>query len=88
MIHYQLRCAGGHEFDGWFSDSAAFDAQAKAGFVECPTCGATEVNKRLMAPAIPKKGAAERAALVAGAFSVSRRGAARVSGRRVLLGTT
>lgn len=57
MIHYQLRCAGGHDFDGWFRDSGAFDAQAKAGFVECPTCGGTEVAKRLMAPAIPKKGA-------------------------------
>jgi hypothetical protein len=61
MIHYQLRCAGGHDFDGWFRDSAAFDAQAKAGFVECPTCGGTEVGKRLMAPAIPKKGARRRA---------------------------
>lgn len=56
MIHYQLRCAGGHDFDGWFADSAAFDTQAKAGFVECPTCGGTDVGKRLMAPAIPKKG--------------------------------
>jgi hypothetical protein len=60
MIHYQLRCAGGHDFDGWFSDSAAFDAQARAGFVECPTCGTTEVGKRLMAPAIPKKGGRRR----------------------------
>jgi len=60
MIHYQLRCAGGHDFDGWFRDSAAFDAQAKAGFVECPTCGGTDVGKRLMAPAIPKKGAKRR----------------------------
>ena len=60
MIHYHLRCAGGHDFDGWFRDSAAFDAQAKAGFVECPTCGGTEVSKRLMAPAIPKKGARRR----------------------------
>jgi hypothetical protein len=60
MIHYQLRCAGGHDFDGWFRDSAAFDAQAGAGFVECPTCGGTEVSKRLMAPAIPKKGARRR----------------------------
>ena len=60
MIHCQLRCAGGHDFDGWFRDSAAFDAQAKAGFVECPTCGGTGVGKRLMAPAIPKKGARRR----------------------------
>jgi hypothetical protein len=56
MIHYDLRCGAGHEFDGWFKDSAAFERQAKAGFVECPVCGGTEVSKRLMAPAIPKKG--------------------------------
>lgn len=56
MIHYDLRCGAGHEFDGWFKDSAAFERQSKAGFVECPVCGGTEVSKRLMAPAIPKKG--------------------------------
>ena len=65
MIHYQLRCASGHDFDGWFRDSGAFDTQAKAGFVECPTCGATDVAKRLMAPAIPKKGARRRKEVVA-----------------------
>jgi len=56
MIHYDLQCAAGHAFDGWFKDSAGFDAQAKSGFLECPVCGGTEVSKRLMAPAIPKKG--------------------------------
>jgi hypothetical protein len=56
MIHYDLQCSAGHEFDGWFKDSAGFDVQAKAGFVECPVCGSTKVAKRLMAPAIPKKG--------------------------------
>ena len=71
MIHYQLRCAGGHDFDGWFRDSAAFDAQAGAGFVECPTCGGTEVGKRLMAPAIPKKGARRRKEVAAPAESAA-----------------
>lgn len=56
MIHYDLRCGAGHGFDGWFKDSEAFAIQAKAGFVECPACGSTEVAKQLMAPAIPKKG--------------------------------
>ena len=56
MIHYDLRCGAGHEFDGWFKDSAAYEKQAGAGFVECPVCGGTNVTKRLMAPAIPKKG--------------------------------
>ena len=27
MIHYALRCGGGHEFDGWFKDSASFEKQ-------------------------------------------------------------
>jgi hypothetical protein len=56
MIHYDLRCGAGHEFDGWFKDSEAFAKQAKAGFVQCPVCGGTDVAKQLMAPAIPKKG--------------------------------
>ncbi|MCA3271726.1 MAG: DUF1178 family protein [Roseomonas sp.] len=56
MIRYELRCDQAHEFDGWFKDSAAFDKLAAAGLVECPHCGPAKVAKRLMAPAIPKKG--------------------------------
>ncbi len=52
MIHYQLRCGGGHAFDGWFRDSAAFDQQAGAGLMSCPVCGATDVRRGLMAPAL------------------------------------
>ncbi|WP_343897598.1 double zinc ribbon domain-containing protein [Craurococcus roseus] len=43
------------------------------------------LRRRRATPPLGEAGAAERAALVAGAFSVSRRGAARVAGRRVLL---
>jgi hypothetical protein len=57
MIHYQLRCSADHNFDGWFRDSAAFDAQAERGLVSCPACGNTTVNRALMAPRI-RKGAA------------------------------
>jgi hypothetical protein len=56
MIRYELRCDQAHEFDGWFKDSAAFDKLAAASLVECPHCGPTKVSKKLMAPAIPKKG--------------------------------
>ena len=55
MIRYDLICAKGHEFDGWFSDSAAYDLQAKRGFVECSHCGSNKVQKQLMAPGIPAK---------------------------------
>lgn len=55
MIRYDLECAEGHLFDGWFSDSASFDNQAEAGIVECPVCGTCDVHKTLMAPGIPAK---------------------------------
>jgi hypothetical protein len=56
MIHYQLRCAAGHEFDGWFKNSEGFETQAASGFVACPSCGNTDVLRALMAPGIPRKG--------------------------------
>ncbi len=58
MIHYQLRCAHQHEFDGWFQGSAAFEKQAKAGLVECPRCGDVKVTRALMAPAVATRDAA------------------------------
>lgn len=59
MIHYQLRCHGGHEFDGWFKDSGAFEGQAGRGLIACPVCADTNVNRALMAPGIPRKGRTE-----------------------------
>ncbi len=52
MISYSLICSNAHEFDGWFSGSADFDAQKKRGLVECPFCGDKTVEKALMAPAV------------------------------------
>ena len=52
MIVYNLRCKNGHEFEGWFKDSAAFDGQAKAGRVVCPVCESKSVGKAIMAPAV------------------------------------
>ncbi len=57
MIHYQLRCSAEHGFDGWFRDSSAFEAQAKAGLVACPECGSTAVNRALMTPSVSRRGA-------------------------------
>jgi hypothetical protein len=55
MIHYDLICDQGHAFDGWFRDSAAYDAQAAGGLVTCSLCGSAKVEKQLMAPGIPAK---------------------------------
>lgn len=52
MIRYSLACVGEHEFEAWFSDSAAYDAQRKRRLVECPVCGSTKVQKQIMAPSI------------------------------------
>lgn len=52
MIRYALRCPDGHDFESWFRDSAAFDQLNAAGQVACTVCGATRVEKTLMAPAV------------------------------------
>jgi hypothetical protein len=56
MIHYALRCADGHEFDGWFKSSASFDAQAGSGLLDCPVCASTSVQRALMAPRLAPRG--------------------------------
>jgi hypothetical protein len=55
MIHYDLICDKGHEFDGWFSDSASYDKQANSGLVGCTHCGITKIQKQIMSPGIPSK---------------------------------
>jgi hypothetical protein len=52
VIVYNLRCKNSHEFEGWFRDSSAFDAQASAGKLVCPTCDTRKVEKAIMAPAV------------------------------------
>jgi hypothetical protein len=52
MIRFSLRCASGHEFEGWFRNGEGYDAQQKAGEIACPECGDTHVEKALMAPNI------------------------------------
>jgi hypothetical protein len=52
MIRFSLRCASGHEFEGWFRNGEGYEAQQKAGEIACPECGDTHVEKALMAPSI------------------------------------
>ncbi len=55
MIVYELKCSGGHVFEGWFRDAATFDRQAGAGKVACAVCGDTQVAKAPMAPRLGKR---------------------------------
>lgn len=52
MIRYSLTCQNGHEFESWFASAEGYEALARAAQVACPVCGATRVEKALMAPAV------------------------------------
>ena len=56
MIVFDLRCTGGHVFEAWFASSSAYEDQRSTSRIACPMCGITQVDKALMAPAIPAKG--------------------------------
>lgn len=56
MIVFDLQCPGGHRFEGWFSSSGDFSSQKERGLLCCPQCGADDVIKAPMAPAVPAKG--------------------------------
>ena len=45
MIAFDLRCANGHIFEGWFEDSRAFESQKKKNLISCPVCNDTSVFK-------------------------------------------
>lgn len=68
MIRYDLICDKEHAFEGWFSNSAAFDEQAEKGELACPVCNSTKVSKALMAPRVGTKNnrkSGQRAAMAA-----------------------
>ena len=69
MIAYDLRCGNGHQFEGWFEDSRAFERQQRKGMIACPVCEDTAVARVPSTFAIKGTGtvgaAGERAALAA-----------------------
>ncbi|MBT5432842.1 MAG: DUF1178 family protein [Alphaproteobacteria bacterium] len=62
MIVFDVKCSNDHVFEGWFSDTATFQAQARAGDIACPLCGDTAVEKALMAPNVATTKAAAKGA--------------------------
>ncbi|MFV0410496.1 MAG: DUF1178 family protein [Paracoccus sp. (in: a-proteobacteria)] len=55
MIRYDLTCKGGHQFDGWFASSHAFETQRDAGQIQCAICASSDIDRALMSPAVPAK---------------------------------
>lgn len=45
MIVFDLLCAGGHRFEGWFGSGADFASQKERRLLSCPTCGSDSVER-------------------------------------------
>ena len=43
MIAYDLQCANGHSFEGWFEDVKTYEDQEAKGLIACPVCNVTAV---------------------------------------------
>ncbi|HVF64468.1 MAG TPA: DUF1178 family protein [Casimicrobiaceae bacterium] len=46
MIVYDLACAHGHAFEGWFASADAFAEQKSRSLVRCPVCDVADVDRR------------------------------------------
>lgn len=57
MKVFNLQCAHGHPFEGWFRDLGAYESQRADGLLECPYCASREVEKTLSAPRLNLSGA-------------------------------
>lgn len=59
MKVFNLRCAHGHGFEGWFASEDAFVDQTARGLVACPMCSDTEISRLPSAPRLNLSGARE-----------------------------
>ncbi|MBN2418539.1 MAG: DUF1178 family protein [Deltaproteobacteria bacterium] len=47
MIAFDLMCANGHTFEGWFDNIESFEKQDSENMIICPLCENTEIKKIL-----------------------------------------
>ncbi len=66
MIVFDLLCAAGHRFEGWFGSAADFAAQKDKRLLSCPSCGSASVERVPSASRV-NFGAAEPKPVPAGA---------------------
>lgn len=56
MIIFDLKCSAcSHVFEAWFGSSEDYESQKARGLISCPVCGAADIGKAVMAPAVPAK---------------------------------
>jgi hypothetical protein len=57
MLVVDLHCGQGHHFEGWFASADDLASQQARGLVNCPVCGALDVQRRPSAPHLNVSGA-------------------------------
>jgi hypothetical protein len=45
VIVFDLQCAQGHGFEGWFDSGDAFERQLASDLVRCPVCDIASVTR-------------------------------------------
>lgn len=71
-----LRCVHQqHSFEGWFASDDDFERQVERGLLECPLCGAREVQKLPSAPRLNLAASRSQDAKAAGAAPSASAGA-------------
>ena len=45
MIIFDLSCAHGHPFEGWFQSPANYESQLDSGLISCPHCGSCDIRR-------------------------------------------
>jgi hypothetical protein len=58
MIVFDLRCAHGHAFEGWFASGEEFTRQQDAHLVRCPVCDDARIERQPSARVRVRKGGA------------------------------
>ena len=61
MIVYDLVCAQGHRFEGWFASGEEFTRQREASMVSCPLCDDAQIERVPSAKVSVRKGHGTRA---------------------------
>lgn len=57
MKVFNLQCAAGHPFEGWFGSEDDYLSQQARGLLTCPMCGHAEVMRMPSAPRLNLSGA-------------------------------
>jgi len=47
MLAFDLMCANGHTFEGWFDNIESFEKQGSENMIICPLCENTQIKKIL-----------------------------------------